>query len=368
MGASRATAAAAPSRLFPFRRPGGRVNDWLILRFGALGDLCLLGWSLSALADAPGGDGRRVTLVTKAGFAPLAARFHGVDEVVPLEGPGLAALGDLAGRLRARRWARVVDAHHVLRSHALLALAGRRADARLAKDTAARLRLLAGGGEAAGRLDRTMVDRFDEALGTGAAGLAGAAMTTIARRAPLSALASAAPRAGGAGAAPLGLAPGARWETKRWPQDRWVALLEQLAAGGERAVRLFLGPEERAWFPGSRLEAAARAAGALVVEGRPLPDVAGELAACRAVATNDSGLLHLSEAVGTPVVAFFGPTVRAFGYYPRLPGSRVLERALDCRPCSRNGKRPCHRGDLACLAPIEAATAAAALLAAGAPA
>ena len=36
-----------------------------------------------------------------------------------------------------------------------------------------------------------------------------------------------------------------------------------------------------------------------------------------------------------------------------LAASRLLEREdLDCRPCSRNGKRPCHRGDLACLVRI----------------
>ena len=45
--------------------------------------------------------------------------------------------------------------------------------------------------------------------------------------------------------------------------------------------------------------------------------------------------------------------MREFGYYPVLEDSRVLERPLDCRPCSRNGKRPCHRGDLACLRDIQ---------------
>lgn len=329
------------------------MNDWLVLRFGALGDLCLAGWSLSALADAPGADGRRVTLVTKQALAPLAARFRGVDRVEPLAGPGLAPLRELSTRLRAGRWVRVVDAHNVLRSHALLALLGRRADARLAKDTAARLRLLAGGPQGAA-LARSMVDRLDDAI------LAGEA-APAARQAPLAALAR--ERAAGAGA--IGLAPGARWATKRWPEPHWVSLLEGLAEAGERDLRLYLGPDERAWFGGSRLQAAAAAAGAQVVDGLGLVDVAASLAGCRALATNDSGLLHLAEATGTPVLAFFGPTVRAFGYFPRLPGSRVLERELDCRPCSRNGKRACHRGDLACLAQLGPQDALPALLAVG---
>jgi heptosyltransferase-2 len=342
------------------------VNDWLVLRFGALGDLCLLGWSLSALADQPDAADRRLTLVTKAGFAPLAAHFHGVDRVVALDGSGLAHLTALAGQLRGQRWHRVVDAHHILRSHALLTLVGRRADARLAKDTAARLRLLAG--EAApASLQRTMVDRFDEVLGLVEAAAPGVGPAIDSRRPPLAGLAPDAEHGKG-GAAPLGLAPGARWATKRWPEHHWIALVEALAAAGERDLRIFLGPDERAWFDGSRLAAAGAAAGATLIEGRSLVDVARELARCRALATNDSGLLHLAEATGTPVLAFFGPTVRAFGYFPRLPRSRGLEHELECRPCSRNGKRPCHRGDLACLEAITPATAALALRAVGSPA
>lgn len=326
------------------------MHDWLILRFGSLGDLCLLGWSLSALADTGAPDRPRVTVATKAAFAPLVARFHGVDRVEPLAGPGLVPLRDLAGRLRARRWHRVVDAHNVLRSHALLGLLGRRADARLAKDTAARLRLLAGGPDSAS-LTSTMVDRFDRCLLPGAADAGN-------RRPPLAPCAADGrdDRPG-----PLGLAPGARWETKRWPEPHWIALIEGLAAAGERDLRLFLGPDERRWFAGSRLGDAAAAAGAALVESASLPEVAAALGACRRLVTNDSGLLHLAEAAGTPVLAFFGPTVRQFGYFPRLAGSRVLEHELECRPCSRNGKRPCHRGDLACLVSVTPAMALAAL-------
>ena len=91
-----------------------------------------------------------------------------------------------------------------------------------------------------------------------------------------------------------------------------------------------------------------------LVRDRSLVETARSLAGCRAVVTNDSGLMHLAEAVGTPTVALFGPTVQAFGYAPHLAGSTVLEEPdLECRPCSRNGKRPCHRGDLACLERID---------------
>lgn len=320
------------------------VRHVLVIRFGALGDLCLLA---RTLARAGGSGGRRVTLVTKGVFAPLLARSAGVDEVVALPDGGPGGLLRLAGRLRHRPWDAVVDAHGVLRSHVLLGLLGRRATARLAKDTTDRLRLLRGGAPGS-RLDRTMGDRFDELLPaiTGAGPVAGESAT--------GALPFAGLRPADLSPQGLGLAPGARWNTKRWPADRFAELLD-MATAARRPIRVFLGPQEETWWDDSPLAAAAGRAGAKLVRRRPLVDIATEMARCAALVTNDSGLLHLAEGVGTPVVALFGPTVRAFGYFPVLPASRVLETYLDCRPCSRNGKRPCHRGDLACLADISAA-------------
>jgi heptosyltransferase-2 len=90
-------------------------------------------------------------------------------------------------------------------------------------------------------------------------------------------------------------------------------------------------------------------------------ETAAVLKWCRALVTNDSAPLHLAEAVGTPAIAFFGPTVREFGYFPRLPASRALETALPCRPCSRNGKRACPYGTKECLTSIEPSVALEAL-------
>ncbi len=326
----------------------------LVIRFGALGDLCLLAETLARAAQAPGRGGRRVTLVTKGAFAPLLTRAAGVDRVVPLAGSGVRDVAALAALLRRERFDTVVDAHGVLRAHLLLACWGRRPQARLAKDTVARLALL-GLRRPADRLERTMRDRFAALL---------PALTgdqPVPPTAPPALAGLAGPRP--AGAPVLGLAPGARWDTKRWPADQFAALLAEHAAAGGGPVRIFLGPQEEAWFEAGPLAGAARAAGAEVLRGLPLPQVATRLAECAVLVTNDSGLLHLAEAVGTPVVALFGPTVRAFGYAPHLPASVLLETELECRPCSRNGKRPCHRGDLACLQRITPT----AVLAAAAP-
>jgi heptosyltransferase-2 len=60
------------------------------------------------------------------------------------------------------------------------------------------------------------------------------------------------------------------------------------------------------------------------------------------VVTNDSAPLHLATAMGTPVVAVFGPTVPEFGFGPLRAGDVSLGIAgLQCRPCSAHGPPAC---------------------------
>jgi heptosyltransferase-2 len=332
----------------PSHPPPNPPQDFLVVRFGSLGDLCLLGWALARLADRPGGEGRRVTLVTKSAFAPLMEHVRGIHQVIPLKGSGAADVTRLAGELRAQNWDLVIDAHNILRGHLLLGMMRRKPDRRLAKDTAARLAFM-GFGRRQGSLDRTMHDRFEELTNGLASGPKDNNADTLP---PLASLSVQPP------GEILAIAPGAQWDTKRWPENNFVALLNMHLREHPGPIRIFLGPREENWFTGSLLEKVAEDNDRTeIIRDRSLTEVATLLSECSRLVTNDSGLLHLAEAVGTPVLAFFGPTVREFGYYPVLSESRVLEQPLDCRPCSRNGKRPCHRGDLACLRDISPDTA-----------
>lgn len=64
----------------------------------------------------------------------------------------------------------------------------------------------------------------------------------------------------------------------------------------------------------------------------------------------------MSTAVRTPVVALFGPTVEALGYFPYQAESAVLQRPLDCRPCSKMGGPVCPLGHHACMEEIDVGT------------
>jgi heptosyltransferase-2 len=113
----------------------------------------------------------------------------------------------------------------------------------------------------------------------------------------------------------IALAPGARWMTKRWPC---------ICSGFEgRAVN---------------------------IAGLTDLATAGEvLRQCRALVTNDSGLMHLGCAVNLPVVAVFGSTVREFGFFPFRAKARMLECRVACRPCTTIGKETCRIKTLECL-------------------
>jgi heptosyltransferase II len=126
------------------------------------------------------------------------------------------------------------------------------------------------------------------------------------------------------------LAPGAAFSwTKRWPADRFGRLAGELLAR-ELTPAIAIGPGEE------RLAAAvAGAAGAsLPIVGADLNPVelAAVLARARVVVANDSGPMHLAAAVGSPVVAMFGPTDPG-RTGPTGSPSIVLDRYVFCSPC-----------------------------------
>jgi heptosyltransferase-2 len=68
-----------------------------------------------------------------------------------------------------------------------------------------------------------------------------------------------------------------------------------------------------------------------------LPTLAGILGEAHAVVSNDSGAMHLAAAVGTKVVAVFGPTrekqTSPLAAGPEAPSPIVITREVFCRPC-----------------------------------
>ena len=139
--------------------------------------------------------------------------------------------------------------------------------------------------------------------------------------------------AGWDGRSPLvALAPGAAFGgAKRWPPERFGALAEGLMADGARSV--LIGSAADAATGVEVLRAAGPACGIINLVGRTdLTALAGVLATCRALVTNDSGAMHIGAAVGVRVTAVFGPT-NEHATRPLGDGHTVLTHPVFCRPC-----------------------------------
>ncbi|HKI81718.1 MAG TPA: glycosyltransferase family 9 protein, partial [Pseudodesulfovibrio sp.] len=81
-----------------------------------------------------------------------------------------------------------------------------------------------------------------------------------------------------------------------------------------------------------------------------LPELAAYLGRLDAYLTNDSGPMHLAWTQEVPLVALFGPTVKALGFFPRGDNATVLENdGLDCRPCGLHGPKKCPEGHFKCM-------------------
>jgi lipopolysaccharide heptosyltransferase II len=151
----------------------------------------------------------------------------------------------------------------------------------------------------------------------------------------------------------LGLCPGARHFTKRWPSDRFAEVGTRFASERNGMVLIFGGKEDvpQGREIAGRIEERAGAGRVVSLCGElSVLETAAAMQFCDAILTNDSGLMHIASAMHRKLVALFGSTVREFGFFPYGEQSRVLERVgLECRPCSHIGRDSCPEDHFKCM-------------------
>ena len=322
----------------------------LLVRFSSIGDILLTTPLVRALARRH--PEAKLVYVTKRAMAPLVADNPHVAEVVALEPD--EPLRHLARRLRALAPTHGLDLHGSIRSAGLRVLVPCRWSG-YRKRKLARTLLISTKLDAY-RRPTPVAERYFEAArrldarpdgGPPEFCLGAGATTRVAQWLA---------ERGLAGATLAALGPGAAHATKRWPIAHWAALGERLGAAGYRTV-VVGGPEDR----GLAQQLVAGGAAASVAGEFSLQETGALLQRARVVVSGDTGIMHMATGVGTPVVALFGPTVAQFGFFPYVAPSVVLERALDCRPCSATGTAACPLGHHRCLADITPADVAAAV-------
>jgi heptosyltransferase-2 len=146
----------------------------------------------------------------------------------------------------------------------------------------------------------------------------------------------------------VALAPGAVGPSKRWPSTHYAELAQRLAAEGNW-VWIVGGPGEK-----ELAMEIARVGGNDIrdLTGADLRNAILALAAADAAVSNDSGLLHVAAALGTPAVGIFGPT-SPWHWAPLNPIAAVIEATggPPCRPCH---KPVCRLGHHLCMREISA--------------
>ncbi|MBK7143448.1 MAG: HAD-IIIA family hydrolase [bacterium] len=323
------------------------VHRILVIRLGSLGDVILTSATVLNLKIAH--PNCRLSFLTKARFAPIAKMLTGVDEVITL--PETASNHDYFQLLLAldkQNFDLVVDLHGNLRSW-------------LAR------RVISSGNTSAypkRRLSRWLsvrhlttpddvphtIDLYNRALSEFEI-TPYVSRPVIHREQLLPVSPDLASRTN-----LVAIAPGAAHATKQWPIERFQQVARLLierhachilwvAVGSDQ-----LAPNTEASFGDSLTE----------LIDWPLEQLAPLLARASVTISNDSGLMHLASAVGTPVIAIFGPTHSTLGFSPRGLHDQMIEVDEYCRPCSLHGNKPCFRTEQFCFTRITPETVAAA--------
>lgn len=148
---------------------------------------------------------------------------------------------------------------------------------------------------------------------------------------------------GGNDAPVLAIAPGAEFgASKRWPESHFAQVAKRRLEQGWQ-VWLF-GSEKDADVTGT-INRMIDGHGRDLAGDTRLEDAIDLLSGCKAITTNDSGLMHVAAALGVPVAAVYGSTSPTMTP-PLSTQARSVSIDLECRPCF---KRECPLGHMDCL-------------------
>ncbi|UCD64994.1 MAG: HAD-IIIA family hydrolase [Candidatus Zixiibacteriota bacterium] len=306
----------------------------LIIRLSSLGDIILTSAAVINLKIAC--PDSRITFLCKEDYRPVVELISGVDQIVTvprncsaatyfkllleLDGENFGTLVDLQGNIRSWFARKIITANTTVkypkrRFHRLLAVTGKviprlwphtidlynEAVVRAGADACCRRPVL--------KIPRPETDeRFDKFVTNHPQYIV--------------------------------ISPGAAHTNKQWPLEKFEQVSADLkSAEAVSSIWVLTGNDGDAI---TRLEQRVDADDLVLVD-YPIPRLARIIAGAQLTVSNDSGIAHLASAVGTPVVAVFGPTHPALGFSPRGLLDEVVEVDEYCRPCSLHGKKPCYR-------------------------
>jgi heptosyltransferase-2 len=129
----------------------------------------------------------------------------------------------------------------------------------------------------------------------------------------------------------VGVNPGAFYGTaKRWAPERFAAAADLVARRTGAKVAIVGAAAERRL--GEAVADGLRAPSRVLCGETTLGELVGVVSGLDLLLTNDSGPMHLAAALGTPLVAVFGPTDWT-ETAPATSRARLVREDVECSPC-----------------------------------
>jgi ADP-heptose:LPS heptosyltransferase len=139
------------------------------------------------------------------------------------------------------------------------------------------------------------------------------------------------------------LQPGARYWFKAWPPERFAELADRLTS--HYGCQVLIGGSNQDIAIAQQIRQMAKS-NPIIMAGRTTIKQFAAIAKKSALFVgSDGGAMHIAAAVGTPVVALFGPS-NPVEWGPRGGPVEVLYKGLDCRICFHP---TCERGERNCM-------------------
>ncbi len=320
-----------------------KIKNILVIRLSAIGDVILVSPAILNLKISF--PGAKIHVLTKTNLAPLVEQMAGVDEVIefPVKA-GWRELFLMGEYLDLHRFDIILDLHGNIRSKYLMHHVTAPARVQYYKRRYQRL--------AAVYLNKIIdppphtIDLYNDAVKR--------VKGEIFARRPVLRLDRCEEETidFGNNNPVVAIAPGASFPPKQWPLNRFHDLAISLHKKLNVNIVLLLTDKDTDLIKINK-EIPLKYTKAFI--NADLPDLSCIISACDLMVSNDSGLMHLSSAVGTPVVALFGPTHPTLGFSPQGLRDIIIQTGEYCRPCSLHGKKRCFRDHQYCFENITAA-------------
>jgi len=120
-----------------------------------------------------------------------------------------------------------------------------------------------------------------------------------------------------------------RWPTKNWPTEHIARLSDIL---GSLNVRTVITGMTKDLDLAREIVALSKTKPVVLAGKTNIMELAALIERCGVFVTPDSSPMHISAAMKTPFVAFFGPTASS-RHLPPAKSYRVFEKDLECAPC-----------------------------------